>query len=152
MPPRNFYVTISPKEVTLLTTVPLKRRFKTLCEIPPEINVLFKKMRWPQSSTKSLLSLLVDNPGGIQLGTCESGSETIRLSRELTWAGEGRLSLTWRELNAAIIGVRHHLKRNGLPYNVSCSCPDWSGYSYKRGPTAVTVAFVDLGAIRGTGD
>jgi len=138
--------------VILLTTVPLKRRFKTLSEIPREINALFKKMRWSKSSTKSLFSLLVDNPGGIQLGTCESGSETIKLSRELTWAGERRVSITWRELNAAIIGVRHHLKRNRLPYNVSCSCPDWSGYSYKRGDTAVTAAFVDLRAVRGIED
>ena len=128
-----------------MSAVSLNHKFKAVKKTPDEVRTLLKRTRpyKGRGFTARLLAILVDQPAGVVLGTCQDGSSVIQLAEGISWVNPDIREVDWKEIWAAMVGVRSLLKTVDLPYAPWCSCPDWRGNHYHYGKTQVTVGLVD---------
>ncbi|MBI2055016.1 MAG: hypothetical protein HYT39_02875 [Candidatus Sungbacteria bacterium] len=130
-----------------MPSIPLVNKFQPLTEAPPEVAALLDRTK-STSHARALLSLLIQSPAGIQIGTCTGGADVIKLQKCISWLGrEPGAFLRWGELLSAKNGIRYLLQSAGLQYGIWCSCPDWLGGrrkgNYRGGEVPVSVGLVD---------
>lgn len=131
----------------LMPSVPLVDKFQPLTEAPPEVAALLDRTK-RTSQARALLSLLIQSPAKLQIGTCQGGADVIKLQKRIFWLDrEPGAFLRWSELLSAKNGVHYLLQSAGLEYGVWCSCPDWLGGrrrgNYRGGEVPVCLGLVD---------
>ena len=128
--------------------ISLRVRYFPLQVVPPVLLTLAARSL-PRSKTRALLELLVEQPAGVELGTLHAHAQTVELAPSICWPGDAdrRQRIPWRDIDAAVKGVRACLKglSKEFPLGIWINRPAWDGRRYRQ-TVPVRVGLVDLNA------